>query len=163
MLRCCSEPYLQELQHICREYCNLGIFENRCCICAHWHSEFSDSNLNKLPNRFDPFWKGFILIFFSLCPSSGIVLHRVNQKFEVVFPIYGLWLTILWTFSKVCTDILSLFCLNPPVMTWIVGLYLNGELWQVHHVYIVYIKGANNRSFYDMFYQVLVSGIRVVC
>ena len=163
MLRCCSEPYLQELQHICREYCNLGIFENRCCFCAHWHSEFSDSNLNKRSNRFDPFWKGFILIFFSFCPFSGIVLHRVNQKFEVVFPIYGLWLTIFWTFSKDFKDILSLFCLNPPVMTWLVRLYLNGELWQVHHAYIVYIKGTIIRSFYDMFDQVLASGIIVVC
>ena len=56
-----------------------------------------------------------------------------------------------------------LFCLHPPVIMWSVGLYLNGELWQIMHVYIVYIKRTNIRYFYDMLYQVLVSGTRVVC
>ena len=87
---------------ICRSY-NIFV-ENIAivgCFCAHWHYELSDSNLNKRPNSFDPFWKGFNRLFFSFCPFSGIVLHRVNQKFEVVFPIYGLWLTICWTFCKV--------------------------------------------------------------
>jgi hypothetical protein len=37
---------------------------------------------------------------FSFCPFSGIVFHRVHQKFEFVFLIYGLWLTIFWTFKQ---------------------------------------------------------------
>lgn len=71
-----------------------------CSFCAHWPSAFFISNLNKRPNSFDPIWKGTNLLFFSFCPFSGIVLHRVHKKFEVVFPIYGLWLTIFRTFSK---------------------------------------------------------------
>jgi hypothetical protein len=79
-----------------------------CCLFSFGHCIVCPSSIwwrsvafNKRPNSFDPFWKGFNRLFFSFCPFSGIVLHRVNQKFEVVFPIYGLWLTICWTFCKV--------------------------------------------------------------
>ena len=86
-------------------FCNLRVFEYKCSFCVHWPSEFSDSNLNQRPNSFDPFWKGINLLFFSFCPFSVIVLLGIHKKFEVVLPIYGLWLTIFWTFSKVFTNI----------------------------------------------------------
>jgi hypothetical protein len=48
-------------------------------------------------------------------------------------------------------------------MMWPVGLYLNRALWQILHVYIVYIKRTSIRYFYDMLYQVILAGTRVVC
>ena len=61
---------------------------------------FPDLNLKQRPNSFDPFWKDINLLFFLLCPFSGRVLNRVHRRYEVVCPIYELWVTIFWTFSK---------------------------------------------------------------
>lgn len=38
-----------------------------------------------------------------------MVLHRVNEKFKSVFVIYGLWITIIWTFSKEFTVIIIVY------------------------------------------------------
>ena len=81
-------------------FCNIRIFEYICCFCVYWPFEFSYSNLSQRPNSFNSFWKDMNFLFLSFCQFSGIVLHRVHKKFEVVFLIYGLWLTILCTFSK---------------------------------------------------------------
>jgi hypothetical protein len=39
--------------------------------------------------------------------TMSIIHHKYvvvpDKNFEVVFPIYGLWLTIFWTFSNDCT------------------------------------------------------------
>ena len=68
-----------------------------------------DLNVNQRPNIIEQFWKGINLLFFSLCLFSGIVLHRVHQKFQVVLPIYGPWFTIFNTFSKDFTAILIVY------------------------------------------------------
>ena len=39
--------------------------------------------------------------YFLVCPFSGIVLHLFHKKFEFVFPIFWLWLTIFWTFTEI--------------------------------------------------------------
>ena len=72
-------------------------------------------------------------VFFSFCPFFGIVLYRVHKKFEVVYPIYGLWLTVFWTFSKDFTKVLSVYDVKIPVMAWPAGLYFNGNFWQLTH------------------------------
>jgi hypothetical protein len=38
----------------------------------------------------------------------------VHEKFEVVFPIYGLWLSIVWTFNKDFTEILIVYDAQLP-------------------------------------------------
>ena len=58
--------------------------------------------------------EGINLPFFSFCLFSDIVLHRVHQKFEVVFPIYGLWLTLFWTLSKDFTEIHIVYVAQIP-------------------------------------------------
>ena len=100
----------------CREqgFCNCRICECRCCFCALWPSEFSDLNLNQRPNTIEQFWKGINLLFFSLCLFSGIVPHRVHQKFQVVLPIYGPWFTIFMTFSKDFMAILIVYYSQIP-------------------------------------------------
>ena len=90
--------------------CNFGVFEYRCCFCAHWPSEFSDSNLNQRPNSSERVSTSS----FSRFVHFGTVLQRVHNKFEVVFPIYGLWLTIFWTFSKDFTHILNVYDAQIP-------------------------------------------------
>ena len=52
-------------------------------------------------------------LFLVFHPFFGIVLHRVHEKFEVVFPIYGLWLSIVWTFNKDFTEILIVYDAQP--------------------------------------------------
>ena len=93
---------------------NIRIFEYRCYFCTHWPFEFSDSNLNLWPNSFNSFWKLIKLLFLVFHPFFGIVLHRVHEKFEVVFPIYGLWLSIVWTFNKDFTEILIVYDAQLP-------------------------------------------------
>jgi hypothetical protein len=72
-------------------------------LCAHWPSEFSDSNLNQRPNSFDPSWKGINLLFFSCCPFSG--WYSPPQSPSGHFQIYGLWSTIFWTTDCYLLDI----------------------------------------------------------
>ena len=37
-------------------FCNIRIFEYRCCFCVDWSFKVSDSNLNQWPNSFNLFW-----------------------------------------------------------------------------------------------------------
>ena len=48
--------------------------------------------------------------------------------------------------AMILRDFHCLFCLDPSLVTWQVGLYLNGELWQVLHVYRVHIKQTQIRN-----------------
>ena len=68
--------------------------------------------------------------FLVFHPFLGIILHRVHEKFEVVFPIYGLWLSIFWTFNKDFTEIVIVYDAQLPRNDMTRGLYLNGVLWQ---------------------------------
>ena len=70
-----------------------------------------------------PILKGCQPLFFSFYPFSGIVLHLFHKKFEFVFPIFLLWLTIFWTFSNDFTELFIFYDVQFPDNEWPTGLF----------------------------------------
>ena len=93
-----------------------------------------NSHRRRQPNSISPFGKGIYVLSSTFRPLSAKLIECIHNNFRVMFSIYGLNLTIFWSFDYISHKDRLLKIFSSSVIMWPAGFYMNGELTQVQSI-----------------------------
>ena len=86
------------------------------------------------------FRKSIYVLFSTFRPLSDKIIECIHSNFRDMFSIYGLNLTIFWSFGYISHKDRLLKIFSSPVKMWPAGLYMNAELTQVQSIEFVNVE-----------------------
>jgi hypothetical protein len=105
---------------------------------------FASHNFNsyrrRQPNSINPFGKSIYVLSSTFRPLSDKIIECIHNNFRVMFSIYGLNLTIFWSFGYISHKDRLLKIFSSPVIMWPAGLYINVEITQAQSIEFVNVE-----------------------
>ena len=84
--------------------------------------------------------KGIYVLSSTFRPLSGKIMECIHSHFRVMFSIYGINLTIFWSFEYISHQDRLLKIFSSSVIMWPAGLYMNGEITQAQSIEFVNVE-----------------------